>query len=321
MGDFADIIRPYWAFDLNNIPVNKSITLKEWIGLGKNYTIYNPVSTRSFSLKVHERSDFLAPVSQDCNKFICASLESIIKEENTELLPKSVSWLLIKQYYAAFYAAHAIIRLVGVSLSQLDQSHISKIQNIADHYSMRNSVNIEKGYYKINYDNKAKELSFNKIEVNKDGGSHIVLWKEFGEILNKIADDFLRTNPNTKIQSTIVKLSELTQNLQYINSKNFSWLSRVRNDINYKFTSKTWFPYALDSKILDQIRRGKKQWREDIATIELKNLRGKELVRFTNTCQFIIGLLIEISEDMSSRCSKGKSFHTNGYSKILNFSQ
>jgi hypothetical protein len=36
--------------------------------------------------------------------------ESINNADNLDILPKSISWQLIKQYYLGFYSAHLILR-------------------------------------------------------------------------------------------------------------------------------------------------------------------------------------------------------------------
>ena len=320
MTDFATILRPYWAPGINNVKVNKSRNIKDWILEGKHYQIYNQITNDSFTLDVTDRTIFLKPISQDCNKFICAALESLIKTESELVLTRSISWAMIKQYYSAFYAAHTILRYFGISLTQMDSSHINKIQGIADLFSTRNNVNVESGYYKILYNNTNKNISFQKINVRSDGGTHIVLWKIFAEQLDRITDSILAESSNTSIQKFIIKLIHLKENLSYIGSNNYSWLSRTRNEINYKFLHGTWFPYKLNDAKAKEILRNSNNWRGPIINIELKNLVGNELVRFSNTCQFITGLCLEIGNDMSKRCTEGKSFLLNGHVKLINIS-
>lgn len=313
-----DIFRTYWAHGLNNIVINNSNTFNDWIKEGKDYQIRSQVKEDEFFLDLNDRNLFLNPISKDCNRFCTAALESIIKIDNLEILPKSISWQLIKQYYSAFYSAHLILRFLGFSLSQFDSEGINKIKKIADLYGNLNGVNIQGGYYLVDYSDNSKSVNCKKIKIKEDGGSHVALWKIFGEKIKFISIDSLIKNNSSEIQSITKQLDNLINNLEYVGSSNYSWLSRIRNELNYKHLHGGWHPYSLNKNDLDYIIRNLGAWKADISKIELENLTGKEIIRFSNTCQFIIGLSKRISEDMSKRCSLGNSFLNSGYSKIIN---
>jgi hypothetical protein len=315
-----DIFRSYWAHGLNNIVINNSGTFNEWIKEGKDYQIRNQVKEDEFTLDLYDRSLLLNPISKDCNRFCTASLESIIKVDNLDILPKSISWQLIKQYYSAFYSAHLILRFLGFSLSQFDSEGINKVKQIADLYQNLNHININGGYYLVDYSNNSKLVICKKINIKQDGGSHVALWKIFGEKIKFISIDSLTRNDSYEIQSFTKKLDDLINNLEYVGSSNYSWLSRIRNELNYKHLHGCWHPYSLKKNDLDYIIRNLGAWNGDIDKIELANLSGKEIIRFSNTCQYIIGLSKTISEDISKRCSSGNSFLNSGYSKIINYS-
>jgi hypothetical protein len=313
-----DIFRTYWAHGLNNITLNNSDTFNDWIKKGKDYQIRSQVKENEFTLDLNDRNLFLNPISKDCNRFCASSLESIIKIDNLEILPKSIGWLLIKQYYSAFYSAHLILRYLGISLSQFDPEGIKKVKSIADLYGSLNGINIQGGYYLVDYSKNSNNVLCKKINVNDDGGSHVALWKIFGEKIKFISTDILSKNSSTEIQVFTKQLDALINNLSYVGSNNFSWLSRIRNDLNYKHLYGVWHPYSLNKKDLDFIIRNLGAWKGDISNIELSNLTGMEVVRFSNTCQFIIGLSNKISQDMSKRCSEGNSFLKSSHTIIIN---
>jgi hypothetical protein len=313
-----DVFRSYWALGINNVPINKSNNLSNWLKNGSNYQIYQPVKTDEFKINVHDRNDFLFPISQDCNRFSSSSIESVIKIEDFSVLPKSVGWILVKQYYAAFYSAHFILRTMGFSLSQLDSLVITTIKQIADLYGNLNSVSIESGYYLIDFSDPASSLNCKKINVNNDGGSHVALWKLFGNKLNVLTNDILAKFSTAEVQLISNKLTELLDNLTYVGSNNYSWLTRIRNDLNYKHLYGVWHPYSLPANQVELIKRNLNLWKLDPMNIELKNLTGKELIRFSNSCQFIIGLCYYICNDMVSRCSIGKSFLSSGFKRLIN---
>jgi hypothetical protein len=313
-----DAFRPHWAHGLNNISINRSTSISDWIKTGNEYQIHQQVSQDEFILNVYNRSLFLSPISQDCNRFSTASLESVMKIDDDAILPKNLSWVLIKQYYSAFYAAHLILRLLGLSLSQLDAPVISKVKNVANLYGFLNGINVENGYYLLNFSNPDLALRCKKINVNQDGGSHVALWKIFGNKMRELSLDMLANNTDVGIQDICRKLDELVANLDYVGAPNHSWLSKMRNELNYKHYYGVWHPYTLPKDQLEKIKREHNLWRNDVLQIELRNYTGKELLRFSSTCLFIIGLANKLCEDMSKRCSNGKSFLSSGYLQIIN---
>jgi hypothetical protein len=313
-----DVFRSFLAPGINNVPINKSINLSNWLKNGSGFQIYQQVQTTEFQINVFDRNEFLLPISQDCNRFSCSSIESVIKIEDFRILPKSIAWVLIKQYYAAFYSAHFLLRALGLSLTQLDTEVINSIKKIADLYGTLNSVNIESGYYLIDYSDINRILKCKKVNINFDGGSHVALWKLFGNKLKDMSIEMLAKFSTVDVQSISNKLTDLIDNLSYVGSNNCSWLTRMRNDLNYKHLFGVWHPYTLQANQLNLIKDNLELWRSDIMKIELKNLVGKELVRFSNSCQFIIGLSFIICNDMIERCSSGKSYLHSGFKRLIN---
>lgn len=313
-----DIFRIYWAPKLNTIQINNSIDLKNWLVKGNSYQVSSQIKSDEFEISVYDRLDFLLPISQDCNRFSTSSIESVLKIENHSILPKNISWTLIKQYYSAFYSAHCTLRMLGYSLSQLDSDVIKQISNSATNYNFKNGVNLENGYYLIDYSKDSNIIKFKKIKVKKDGGSHVSLWKIYGEKMKFISNDLLLKFDNSDAQIISEKLDNLISNLNYVGSNNYSWLSRIRNELNYKHGFGVWFPYNLPKPQVDMLKRNNNLWKSDLLKIELKSLTGKEIIRFSNTCQFIIGINNSICKDMSNRCPIGKSYLDNGFKKIIN---
>jgi len=315
---FDDIFRQYWAYGLNNITVNRAETFNGWIKEKKNYQINSQVLRDEFIISSFEREDFLKPLSKDCNRFSSAALESIIKIDNLTILPKNISWLLIKQYYSAYYSAHVILRFMGLSLSQFDSESMRSVSQIAELFACLNGIKIESGYYLVDFSKNSLDINCKKIDIKKDGGSHVALWKLFGEKIKFISTDILTKISSPDIQPMVDKLDQLIKNLSYVGSVDFSWLSRVRNELNYKHLHGAWHPYDTTLSSAANIIASLEIWKKDPIEIELNNLVGKELLRFSNTCMFIISLAHTISQDMTKRCSNGKSFLNIGYAKIYN---
>ena len=56
----------------------------------------------------------------DCPKFASAALRAFATLSTEFQERDAVPWALVKAYYAAFYGAHAIMRLLGMTCSRVD---------------------------------------------------------------------------------------------------------------------------------------------------------------------------------------------------------
>jgi hypothetical protein len=284
----------------------------------KDYQVLTQVLNRQFEINTTERKTFLTPISQDCNRFSSSCLESAIIQNDPSLLPKSLSWIMIRTYYSAFYSGHYLLRLLGFSLSQLDRNVINSVEKIADLYGYKNGINIEKGFYLCDYSSRDPRILFSKLDISADEGSHGAMWKFLCNRLSFISNDILVRNVSVDYQPISIKIAQLVDNLKSFGAVNGTWLSKIRNDINYKHLYGTWYPYADSKNYYKRINGLINLWQTNPLEIELKNLVGQELVRFFASCQFLIGFAREISIDMNKRCSVGMSFHHYGCISLLN---
>jgi len=121
-----------------------------------------------------------------------------------------------------------------------------------------------------------------------------------------------------KISTTI---ADLHSNLSAGGSLRGSWLSSIRNAVNYEHKFETWYPYGEQSKFYDHLHAKKDEWLKDPEKIELRSDESNDLLKFQATCNFIIALCRVSAEEMSSRCASGKSFLTYGAIAFMNLSQ
>jgi hypothetical protein len=117
------------------------------------------------------------------------------------------------------------------------------------------------------------------------------------------------------------KLSELASNLCHAGNANGTWLSSVRNDITYKQSFGTWYPYRVHAFGGTFEHRLIPNWQEDPMAINLASHGDKNFRRFQETCSFIIATCRTIATDMAERCPKGRSFHTYGWLAISRLAQ
>ncbi|KKL25845.1 hypothetical protein LCGC14_2401220 [marine sediment metagenome] len=317
MPAFTDLIRPFWLPGLNTISGKVSFNIRNWI-IRKDYQIYQVLKKDSFVLTVSEPTSLLSAFAFDHSKMSIAALESIYLIEKNKLFPKSFSWLFIKVYYAAFYSAHAILRMLGVSLTHFGNTEASTINAIGSIFGAA-PENLASGFYKCVFDSNRKTLHGQKLDAS-GGGSHEILWKVFHETVNDLSNKILLGHGLTiDRQKVSNKLSDICSNLAHgpCNS-NKGWLSFIRNGITYRHEHSVWFPYNNQLSHYERFYDLVLLWKKDPLEISLYMQHGRDLQRFIETCCLLVSLLRLLDLDMANRCPIGKSFLVFGPISFLN---
>lgn len=309
-------IQPFWMPGLNAMTGKQEYGCVEWI-FKQGYAIHTSVSSSQFTLAISSHQDILHPFAFDCNRLASASFETMHFIQQSEHLPKSFAWLIVKSYYAAFFSAHAIIRILGISCSYLEQQQTKKIDQVANNYGYSQGVKISPGYYKCQYDNSRKQLFCDKASK---GGSHENFWEIFCNIVKKLSSDILSAGRPTDLsQQVSVKLDEIHRILCHENHSKGNWLSHIRNKVNYRHEFNAWFPYSgMRKQNIDKIYSICSLWQQDPMNINLVIGSKSNINLFTSACSFIVGLCRTLIQDMSNRCPNGKSYLSYGSVRLLN---
>ncbi len=318
MSIVADAIRPFWIKGMNDITGKLIKDFPAWI-CDEEYQIFDPIHSSSFKLNIASPAKLLAAFAYDCSRMASASFESVCTLKKDSTMPKSTAWFLLRSYYSAFFAAHSILRILGISCSQLSSPQSASINKIAELYNNALGIRPSKGFYVCEFNSSDKQLTCNKTTISA-GGVHEAFWHTFTQRMSQLSDQILQTNGSTIInQQVATKLNELCLNLSYQHCNNGSWLSFVRNEINYKHKLGCWFPYNGYKAHYEELFRRVNEWHADPININLNSSYNSDLQRFQATCHFIISLCRCLVIDMSERCSTGKSFLSYGAISFLNY--
>jgi hypothetical protein len=316
MSIMSSEIQPFWMTRLNNVTGKQTYGCVEWI-VKQIYAIHTPITDSQFTLVISKHDDILYPFAFDCNRLSSAAFETMHFIQQSQHLPKSLAWLVIKSYYAAFFSAHAIIRILGVSCSYLEQQQTKKIDQIANVYGYSQGVKISPGYYKCRYDNSSKQLFCEKASK---GGSHENFWQIFCSIIKQLSNNILSAGRSTILsQQVSVKLDEIYRILCNENHIKGNWLSHIRNKVNYRHEFDAWFPYnGTRKQSINKIYSICSLWQQDPMNINLVMGSQSNINLFTSACSFIVGLCRILIQDMSNRCPNGKSYLSYGSVRLLN---
>jgi hypothetical protein len=307
-------MRPHWMSGIHVVNGQLQGGFREWIA-SRHYQIYSPIDTGRFCLTVADNRSLCASFASDVSRFAGASLETMQLCDELAITPKACAWLVIRSYYAAFYASHAVGRILGTSVSQLDAEQVGSVFVVADAYGQSQIAAVQSGLYACIFDGRRRSIDCTKLG-GSSGGSHELFWTCFLALLRSIGNRILQAS-SVNSQAVAAKLIDLSDNLCLEGRNGGNWLSHVRNDVTYRHARGTWFPYRSGIRH-DGLRRVQIKWMKDPMEIDLSSFRGPSLERFIATCTFLVSLCHEILEDVARRCPAGRSFVASGPRAYLN---
>jgi hypothetical protein len=254
MLSLAHQLRQFWLPRLNAVSGRPQGSLSSWLATG-SFSVTDAlisedpadpavVHSNLFTVDVGHYDPFVGAVAAECNRMMSATLESVASILRIEHLPRSCGWLIVKSYYASFFAAHAILRMTGVLCSHFDSPTIKAVNGIIDAYGMASGLSVRSGNYVCRYDSSQRKLRCDR--AGSDGSSHAIAWAVFLERVRHFGTEVILSQdaPIADRRDAARQLDELAQNLAYGPYANGAWLSGVRNRVNYRHELGAWFPYS-----------------------------------------------------------------------------
>ncbi|WP_420863473.1 hypothetical protein [Algirhabdus cladophorae] len=272
---------------------------------------YTPDSTQPlFQLRPYDADELVAGVSGDCSRFGRATCETLAGIASDPRAPKNAAWFVVRTYYAAFYSAHAFLRLFGRLCSNIDGAELARLRQACNAVGQTPP---SKGFYEVSVSSNLQTLAFAPLK-----NSHEDTWATLTRLI-----DELRTNtasvaaPKQSRDDTIVLLSAIIANLSDNQSHTKgNFLSHFRNQVQYRFAHQAWYPYGAKhfptatspEDMVKSVLDGRYQ---DI-------IGNTELVRFTNAAMQFIQLVIQIVDASATPVNQVSRHLTRDYVRIRN---
>lgn len=295
-----DLVRPLILQGLfqSEMPT-ESNDFKKWIASGQ-YVVRNILPQNSLEIEANNEHAFYQMMSHDACRMAAAAFESMFNIYPAKTLPKSFSWIAIKAYYAAFFAANSTMRCFGYTCSQLEKGHINQINEFATLLTQPHSLKVQRGYYTGTFDPNSRIIHLEKMK-----NTHEDTWKTYSSFLSKLESSVLTVNGVSShkqlLSSSLTDLrTKLTDDGRFSQG---SYLSSFRNAVNYRQEHNSWHPYGSNAveakKIIDYLD----SWKMDDMTSSSVWRESIESYKFFSACREVVHinyLLIKIMSESSA---------------------
>lgn len=212
----------------------------------------------------------------EANKFLLAS--RISHDRATQSQANNASWQAVEHYYAAYYGVHYLLRLTGVSVTNLDSRASTAIERSA--LGIVLTSKIPAGLYTMDYNDQSNILTLKKKNKKNSGGSHQDVWQLWDSLVDK-----LKTQTNIDPVEYACTAIELAEHRRFLVRSTAKYNPpEIRGEINYQFKGGSWIFEVKAQDSIDRIQRS-------ISNQKLLNLTPSSTPEgLIESNKFIIGL-------------------------------
>jgi hypothetical protein len=307
------LFQQLWLHGLRSVVKPGPGSFKDWL-LADKFASASVSSRQSFELLVHSEEELFGFIAHDINRFATACFESVGSITSRTIHSRATAWPLIQLYYAAFFGAHAILRVFGYMCTQLDQSHVNAISHAAFLGSRNPAGSLDSGFYSVTYSSSTRTLQANCMR-----DSHADTWKSFFEFLKWLSSAVSATSSTSAVKADAAKiLDSLADALSRNNCQRGNWLSQFRNQVNYHQKHGVWYPYNKKNYTITELWRCVGKWHTEKPSFDL-NLRRSEIVLFLEAATLILWMCRRVMLDLNATKSSPQHFVNRGGLTFLRF--
>lgn len=314
----ADALQPYIVREFASLTGRARVTSLTDIIISElsAYDLIFDDSDQSVTMDFRETRAVIGALAGDCCRFSFAAFQTISPVATEIVQRDTVAWSLVKVYYAAFYAGHALIRVFGESCTFFDRRHAERLTELGGILGRERSFNIEAGLYRCALTPNSSALKCTK--TRGAAGIHEAFWTVFGTHLQRLSEATL-TGALVSADARAV-FSQLDALVEIMRRRTgYSWLSGVRNDLQYRQAHGVWFPARLKHQERQSLSRLISDWQRDPMEMNLDVRRFGLLGDFVAACIFIVALCHTMLTRIAERSAAGpRSFVRLGPMAFVN---
>lgn len=287
-----------------SVDVGKPLGVRTWLLQG-GYYVRTDSTGDEFHLTTNDARDFLSYVAYDFSRFALSSWESLAVCRYERDAVSLLGWPLIKLYYAAFFAAHSLMRADGGGVIRVERDqarHLTEYGKLI----VGDDFSVSPGNFEIFTNQDAGgALEVRLIRLAEGGGAHDGFWKRFSAFLTSVEQrEVAQSAPNAN--DIVAEITALQGLLRAKGGDNGTWLSVIRNRINYQHDFDVWFPTKTANVAYEAL--------DTARNLETRNIRldynaSRDAVRgFVSAAQYLASLSRDVCEQVAVQSTSAVGF-------------
>lgn len=301
MATLTEAARLLWCPGLAHLTGKPKAGVQSWLTTA---TFSPSVSGKALVLSGVDKHQFLQALAYDINRTASAASETLSNIVEIPAIPKSMGWPYVKVYYSALFYAHVILRLWGESPSYFRTSDFLALRQVLQAYNVVTPFKVQTGQFRL-----TAKLGQGEVTLSQEvgGATHEALWNAFVASLEALRVEVGGSRFLAADKAKIDQQLSIALNLLTASGSHKSWMSQMRNDINYRQSKGVWYPYASKAKT-SSICQARDSMMSGAAGLDAILMGGAdELSRFRAACMFVAHLAREMLADMG-KIGGAKSF-------------
>lgn len=275
-------------------------SLHEWIRGNR----FSNVDFQGGEIRLYAYSDdeLYEAFTPDFQRFAFSSYETFLVAGLERDKFSSMGWPLLKLYYGAFFAAHAVTRATGNGQVNLGQDIVRSVNSFVS--IIGGDDELKSGTYNASVREDANGVFLNLRAPNGGGGVHDGFWRYFSTFLGNVSSDAV--SQGLPSSGDFVRKANALSSCLIDGGGPGAWFSSVRNAINYRHELECWRPSTKRSP--PRLMTFPSALR-DTDELELAlSERGNELKRFASVSLYLCSLNYEIINRVIKQVSGNTNF-------------
>jgi hypothetical protein len=270
--------------------------VKQWLVNEPYFASLDTTGTIA-NLRISSFEKFIQYISYDYGRFALSSWESYYSSSLESERFNLVSWPLLKNYYAAFFAAHALMRATGGGVMRIEREQAVTISQIIA-LQTNTAYCLKSGTYQYELTESSAGLVSMALYPHTSGsGVHEGFWRAFAEYLDNKSSAAIQQR-NVGAADFVAAVAELAPSIK-------GWFSARRNEINYQHAYGVWYPVVNSRSVNESLRNVRKF---PSGSLDAGSDKSSEIQRFVAVSRYLSCLNAELADYIAARSTSKNAF-------------
>lgn len=302
----ANSLRLMWLQGINNAKGPRALSTEKFLST-RNVTPDLVSDPHQLSFYVGNPKRTPEYFCHEADRFASASFETLLSNAPVIGYERSTAWQLIRGYYAAFFAVHALLRLHGLACARITATTTTPLNKELS-LLHPGSLSISGGLYYMRAKSGGSEIALTKFDSNA-GGSHEALWALLTDYMRTATERALLDSTDHVASATFAAMIDKFNTIVKKRGGDM-WFTQVRNRVNYSHGYGSWFPHQGSTTDTARVANCLDGWLKEPSE-GLIDPAADEITQFAQACSLLVSLCRVTIQDVAFRSIAGSPFRTS----------